>query len=89
MPEGKEFHDVEILFSTVCGFIDQVTGQTPSPKMTRVVEMSTSVINILMSCNRSQEWTREELRAFGLEMCEFKKGLEIVFFHCAHQSGYS
>lgn len=71
------------IFEYVC-FTNCANGYTKSPKLTGVHATYSSLTSNVVTGNRIQGWTSKELKAFGTEVCEFKrKVVELFSFVCA------
>lgn len=84
MLEGKSYHAIDMVSPIVYGFIDQVTGCTQSAKMTRVRAIYSSMMSRSMLRNWRGRSTSEELKAFGSEVCAFKKRVSGTVSFCLH-----
>lgn len=62
------------------GFIDHITGDTKSRKVTRVHAMYNALTSRVVSCNSKRGWTSEDLETICADVCGFKKEIVHCFF---------
>lgn len=78
MQKEADYHAVDMIFPTLCGFIARVTGYKKTLTMTRVHAIYCSSMSTVTSDNWRRKWTGEELKEFGLNVCEFNEEVVVL-----------
>lgn len=76
---------VDLEFSVLAGFFDELSGNTKSLNMTGVYLMYSSSMSTVITNRWSQRWLSKEMKEFEAEVCKHKKGSWEPYLSCTHQ----